>query len=63
MMVQLTDFFPGLPPLSLVTVIGLCLVISSLFLYMLSRIPELLLVTAIAFLYAAAPALSLLKHL
>ena len=63
MMMQMTDLLPGLPPLSIVTVVGLSIVAASSVLYLLSRAPELLLVTAISALYAAAPMISMLKHL
>ena len=63
MMSQVSDLFPGLPPLSIITVVGLCIVAGSLLLYLLSRIPELLLITAISFIYASVPMLSMLKHL
>jgi hypothetical protein len=63
MVLQVHELLPGLPPLSIITVIGMAIVASSLLLYLLSRVPELLLVTAISFLYAAVPMLSILKHL
>ncbi len=62
MMMQVHDVLPGLPPLSILTVIGACVVIASLTLYLLSRVPELLLVTLIAALYAAVPVIGMMRH-
>ncbi len=62
MMMQVKDFIPGFPPVSIITVIGLCVVAASLLLYLLSRVPELLLITIISFIYAAVPMLSMIKH-
>ncbi len=63
MMMQVSDIIPGLPPLSILTVIGVCVMISTLTLYMLSRVPELLLVTCIAALYAVVPVIGMIRHL
>ncbi len=63
MTMQVSDLLPGLPPVSIITVIGFCIVSASLVLYLLSRIPELLLITGISFLYAAVPMLGILKHM
>jgi hypothetical protein len=64
MMMQVTsDLLPNLPPLSILTVIGGCFVAASLVLYLLSRIPELLLITVISFLYAVVPVVGMIKHM
>ena len=60
MMMQVSDLLSGLPPVSIVTVIGLCLVGATLVLYLLSRIPEILLITLICLIYAAVPVLPLI---
>jgi len=50
-----------------VAVVGLSIVVASSVLYLLSRIPELLLITGISLIYAAAPMMTMmlatLKHL
>ena len=58
----MADIFPGLPPLSILTVAGACICIASLTLYLLSKINELLLVSFISLLYAAVPLLAMVKH-
>ena len=67
MIMQVSDLLPGLPPLSIVAVVGLSIVVASSVLYLLSRIPELLLITGISLIYAAAPMMTMmlatLKHL
>jgi hypothetical protein len=62
MTMQIADLLPGLPPISTLTVIAFSLVISTMVLYMLSRIPELLLISAIAFIYGMVPLISVIKH-
>ena len=58
----ITEVLPGLPPISTITVVAMGIVTTSTVLYLLSRIPELLLITAISFLYGLVPMLSILKH-
>jgi hypothetical protein len=62
MTMQVADLVPGLPPLSILTVIGFSLMIAMLVLYMLSRIPELLLIAVIACVYGMVPLISMVKH-
>jgi hypothetical protein len=62
MTMQVADLLPGLPPISTLTVIAFSLVIGTMVLYMLSRIPELLLISAIAFIYGMVPLISMVKH-
>ncbi len=63
MVLVVHEALPGLPPLSIITVVGMAIVAASLLLYLLSRVPELLLITAIAFLYAFVPVLPMIKHM
>jgi hypothetical protein len=63
MMMQMSNVLPGLPPLSILTVIGASVMISTLVLYMLSRVPELLLITFIAGMYAMVPVIGMMKHI
>jgi len=63
MMMQVSDLLPGLPPLSIVTVVGMSMVGATVLLYLLSRIRELLFIAGISLLYAAVPLLPMLKHL
>ncbi len=63
MMVHLSEFIPGIPPLSMVTVAGACVMIACLVLYLLSRVREFLLVSAIAGLYAAVPMISMMMSM
>jgi predicted PurR-regulated permease PerM len=63
MLMQVHDLLPGLPPLSILTVIGASVMIATLVLYMLSRVPELLLITFIAGLYALVPVIGMMKHI
>jgi len=63
MMMQVTEFLPGLPPLSIITVVGLCLMATTAVLYLLSRMPELLLIAVISCIYAMVPMMGMLKHL
>jgi hypothetical protein len=62
MTTQIADLLPGLPPISILTVIGFSLMLGTLVLYMLSRVPELLLITFIAFVYGVVPLISMVKH-
>lgn len=57
------DLLPGLPPVSILTVIAFSIVAASMTLYLLSRVPELLLITGISFLYGLVPVLAMVKHL
>ncbi len=60
---MVSDLLPGLPPVSILTVIAFSMVAVSLTLYLLSRVPELLLITGISFLYGLVPVLGIIKHL
>jgi hypothetical protein len=62
MLMQVADLVPGLPPISIITVVGVSMMAVTGLLYLISRIPELLLLTIISMLYAAVPLLPLLKH-
>ncbi len=63
MMMQVSDLLPGLPPLSIVTVVGMSIMAATGVLYLLSRVRELLLIAGISLIYAAVPLLPMLKHL
>ncbi len=61
-MIQIGDYLPGLPPLSIVTVAGAGLLAACTVLYFLSHKRELLLIAAVAGLYAVVPVLGMIKH-
>jgi hypothetical protein len=62
MLVDLSDYLPFLPHLSIVTVVGLIIVAVSVLLFLLSRVRELLLIGGIAAIYAFAPVLMMMRH-
>ncbi len=53
----LSNLFPNLPHLTLLSQFGFSICIASFVLYMLSRAPELAMVSVIALLYGSAPLL------
>ncbi len=55
MMIHLDNVIPGLPPLSIVTVVGMSMVAAGVVLYLISHARELLLISAIAFIYGVVP--------
>jgi hypothetical protein len=59
---QFVDVLPGLPPISVLTVVAFGLMMGTMVLYMVSRIPELLLIAIVAFIYGVVPVISLIKH-
>ena len=61
MMIHLDNLFPGLPPLSVVTVVGMSMVAAGVVLYLISHARELLLISAIAFIYGVGSADPLMK--
>jgi hypothetical protein len=62
-LIQAGDFLPGLPPLSIITVVGVGILACCIVLYCLSRIRELLLIGGIAALYAIVPVIGMMKHM
>ena len=62
MLVQMSNFLPGLPPMSIVTAVGICIMAVSLLMYLVNPIRELLLITLIAFIYAAVPVIGMIHH-
>ncbi len=62
MLMQVADLVPGLPPISIITVVGVSVMAVTGIGYLISRIPELLLLTFISLLYAAVPVMHLLRH-
>jgi len=59
----MSHLLPGLPPLSTVTVVAFGVVAVTAVLYLLSRVPELLLIGAISFIYGVVPLLAMWKHM
>ena len=57
MLIHLDNIIPGLPPLSVVTVVGMSTVAAGVGLYLISQARELLLISAIAFIYGVVPLL------
>jgi hypothetical protein len=57
MLIHLDNIIPGLPPLSIVTVVGMSVVAAGVGLYLISHAREMLLISAIAFVYGVVPLL------
>jgi hypothetical protein len=55
MLIHLDNVIPGLPPLSVVTVVGMSMVAVGVVLYLINHSRELLLISAIAFIYGIVP--------
>ena len=62
MLVHLSSFLPGLPPLSIITVVGILIMAAALVMYLINPIRELLLITLVAFIYAAVPVIGMIHH-
>ena len=58
MMNTLSDYLPAVSSLSPITVVGLAVGAAGALLYLISRVPELLLVTGTALIYALVPLFS-----
>jgi hypothetical protein len=49
--------------MSIITVVGICIMAASLLLYLISQMRELLLISVIALIYAAVPVIGMMRHI